>query len=185
MDVAPSSSAARRASVSQRRDGCSRTARTSVTSRDESRLQHALTKLRAVAQTHVGTVDGLCCDPQRRADIDRAVAQTIGGTDRLDMAVNVAGGGSFAPVLLYTEEQFRKDLDTNWVPTLSLLQAAAPFLSATKAGSFVALSSTAAVQSSPYLSAYCAAKAAVEALVRVAADSLGSAHIRVNAVRPG
>ena len=41
------------------------------------------------------------------------------------------------------------------------------------------------MQSSPYLAAYCAGNAAVEALVRGAADELGSAGVRVNAVRPG
>jgi NAD(P)-dependent dehydrogenase (short-subunit alcohol dehydrogenase family) len=52
-------------------------------------------------------------------------------------------------------------------------------------GSIVAISSTAAVMSSPYLSAYCAGKAAVDQMVRVAADELGELRVRVNAVRPG
>jgi NAD(P)-dependent dehydrogenase (short-subunit alcohol dehydrogenase family) len=39
--------------------------------------------------------------------------------------------------------------------------------------------------SSRYLSAYCAAKAAVDQLVRVAADEVGRYGVRVNAVRPG
>jgi NAD(P)-dependent dehydrogenase (short-subunit alcohol dehydrogenase family) len=52
-------------------------------------------------------------------------------------------------------------------------------------GSFVAISSTAAVFSARYLSAYCAGKAAVDQLVRVAADELGQHGIRVNSVQPG
>jgi NAD(P)-dependent dehydrogenase (short-subunit alcohol dehydrogenase family) len=38
---------------------------------------------------------------------------------------------------------------------------------------------------SPFLAAYCAGKAAVDQLVRVAADELGRHRVRVNAVRPG
>ena len=52
-------------------------------------------------------------------------------------------------------------------------------------GSIVATSSTAAILSSPFLSAYCAAKAACDQLVKVAADEVGQHGIRVNSVRPG
>jgi NAD(P)-dependent dehydrogenase (short-subunit alcohol dehydrogenase family) len=52
-------------------------------------------------------------------------------------------------------------------------------------GSFVAVSSTAAVFSARYLASYCAGKAAVDHLVRVAANELGRLNIRVNSVQPG
>ncbi len=52
-------------------------------------------------------------------------------------------------------------------------------------GSFVAISSTAAVFSTRFLSSYAAGKAAVDQLVRVAADELGELGIRVNSVQPG
>src|SRR5207237_2789911 len=52
-------------------------------------------------------------------------------------------------------------------------------------GSIVAVSSIAATISHPYLSAYGAAKAGIDMLVKVAADELGPSNIRVNAVRPG
>jgi NAD(P)-dependent dehydrogenase (short-subunit alcohol dehydrogenase family) len=52
-------------------------------------------------------------------------------------------------------------------------------------GSFVAISSTAAVFSARYLASYSAGKAAVDQLVRVAANELGRLNIRVNSVQPG
>ena len=55
----------------------------------------------------------------------------------------------------------------------------------TDGGSFVAVSSTAAVFSTRGLASYRAGKAAVDALVDVAADELGEKGIRVNSVRPG
>jgi NAD(P)-dependent dehydrogenase (short-subunit alcohol dehydrogenase family) len=54
-----------------------------------------------------------------------------------------------------------------------------------KGGSILAMSSAAAICSYPMLSAYGAAKAAVDHYVRVAADELGKYKIRVNAVRSG
>jgi NAD(P)-dependent dehydrogenase (short-subunit alcohol dehydrogenase family) len=52
-------------------------------------------------------------------------------------------------------------------------------------GSIVAMSSIAGAVTHRFLSAYCAAKAGLEMLVRCAADELGVFGIRVNAVRPG
>lgn len=49
----------------------------------------------------------------------------------------------------------------------------------------MAISSTAAVFSGRYLAPYCAGKAAVDHLVRAAADELGQYGIRVNSVQPG
>ena len=46
------------------------------------------------------------------------------------------------------------------------------------------LSSIAGPLTHPFMSAYCVSKAGLEALVRNAADELGRANVRVNAVRP-
>lgn len=52
-------------------------------------------------------------------------------------------------------------------------------------GSIVCILSTAAQMAFRWLSSYGTAKAALESLVRCAAEELASAGIRVNAVRPG
>jgi NAD(P)-dependent dehydrogenase (short-subunit alcohol dehydrogenase family) len=52
-------------------------------------------------------------------------------------------------------------------------------------GSIVAISSIAAPLTHRLMAAYCVSKAALEALVRNAADELGASGVRVNAVRPG
>ena len=49
----------------------------------------------------------------------------------------------------------------------------------------MAISSTAAVFSTKYLASYAAGKAAVDQLVRVAANELGELGVRVNSVQPG
>ncbi len=86
-------------------------------------------------------------------------------------------------VLDYEPAQFSAEVDKNVFPVFTLLKlAVAPM---TEGGSFVAVSSTAAVFSTRGLASYRAGKSAVDALVDVAADELGEQGIRVNSVRPG
>ena len=65
------------------------------------------------------------------------------------------------------------------------LQAALPALRQAEAPSVVVTSSISGMAGDPFMSAYCASKAAVANLVRTAAVELGHEGIRVNAVSPG
>ena len=69
--------------------------------------------------------------------------------------------------------------------TFLTLKHAAPRLAAAGGGSYVAISSHAGRDTFRFLGAYGAAKAGMDFLVRVAADELGPARVRVNSVLPG
>jgi NAD(P)-dependent dehydrogenase (short-subunit alcohol dehydrogenase family) len=156
------------------RDGC----RVTIAGRDEQRLAGAVAEL---------AVDGLevhpCrCDTMVADDLARSVDQASEG-DRLDIAVTVPGGGTPMHVLDYEPDRFTAEVNLNVFPVFTLLKHAAERMTA--GGSFVAVSSTAAVFSTRGLASYRTGKAAVDALVDVAADELGERGIRVNSVRPG
>lgn len=91
--------------------------------------------------------------------------------------------GRRAPVLEQAADRLRSA--GRVVRTFLTLRAAAPHMAAAGLGSFVAISSVNAERTSRFHAPYCATKAAVEMLVCCAADELGHAGIRVNAVRPG
>jgi NAD(P)-dependent dehydrogenase (short-subunit alcohol dehydrogenase family) len=103
----------------------------------------------------------------------------------LDIAVVVPGGGSIAPVLLFDDDEFSREVDSNVRPVYLTLKYAGQAMVRNGSGSFVAISSTAATFSARYLASYASGKAAVDQLTRVAADELGAFGIRVNSVRPG
>lgn len=124
-------------------------------------------------------VDGLV-----GAEVEAAVA-AAGGSEGLDIAVSVPGGGNFSPVLAYDDDDFSRTIDANVRPIFLMIKYAGRSMVRRGGGSIVAVSSTAAVMSSAFLAAYCAAKAACDQLVRVAADELGRHGVRINAVRPG
>lgn len=114
-----------------------------------------------------------------------AAVETASESGALGAAVVVPGGGSIKPVLLYEDDEFSREVDLNVRPVYLTLKYAGQAMVRGGSGSFVAISSTAADFSARYIASYSAGKAAVDQLVRVAADELGAFGIRVNAVRPG
>jgi NAD(P)-dependent dehydrogenase (short-subunit alcohol dehydrogenase family) len=76
-------------------------------------------------------------------------------------------------------------LDVNLTGTFLAIKHGAAAAARSGGGSIVAISSIAAPLTHPYMAPYSVSKAGIETLVRNAADELGRAGVRVNAVRPG
>jgi NAD(P)-dependent dehydrogenase (short-subunit alcohol dehydrogenase family) len=93
------------------------------------------------------------------------------------------GGGGFKPLLMLSADDVRAEFEANTISAFHAIRHGAPLME--RGGSIICISSTAATMPFGYLAAYHIGKAALEALVRAAAEELGSAGIRVNAVRPG
>ncbi len=124
-------------------------------------------------------------DAGRSGDVQAALKLAWSLRNRLDIVVPTVGGGGFRPFLMHDEDSFRAELELNIVSAFTAIRHAAPLMARNGGGSIVCISSSAARLSFKWLSAYCTAKAGLEGLVRVAAEELSSAGIRVNAVRPG
>jgi NAD(P)-dependent dehydrogenase (short-subunit alcohol dehydrogenase family) len=159
-----------------------------IAARDKGRLARSAAEVQEAAGPGAAPVRWTVCDAADAAAVRAAVEEAAepGGEGRLDIAVSVPGGGVMAPIFLYDDERFLADVDFNIrAPWFIVKYAGSQMVRQGTGGAIVAVSSTAAVQPSPNLAAYCAGKAAVDMLVRVAADELGAAGVRVNAVRPG
>ena len=129
---------------------------------------------------------GYCVgDAGDRSALESALSQASRPTGKLDIIVAVVGGGTLRPLLLFDEKSFLEDLRINLLPNFLAIRCGGPLLAKTGGGSIVCISSDAARMPWHFLSAYCTAKAGLEALVRVAALELAPARVRVNAVRPG
>jgi NAD(P)-dependent dehydrogenase (short-subunit alcohol dehydrogenase family) len=125
------------------------------------------------------------CDALDGASVRAAVDTASDDRHRLGIAVVVPGLGAISPVLLFDDDEFSAQVDANVRPAFLFLKYAGHAMVRAGSGSFVAISSTAAVFSARYLASYSAGKAAVDQLVRVAANELGPLGIRVNSVQPG
>ncbi len=129
----------------------------------------------------VGVFAGDGC---KEADVQAALKAAYDMQGRLDiMLTTVGGGGSFLPIVKHTPDSFRACIESNFMSAFMAVRYAAPLMD--HGGSIICVSSTAAKMNFAYLGDYCTAKAALEAFIKSAAEELGSANIRVNAVRPG
>jgi NAD(P)-dependent dehydrogenase (short-subunit alcohol dehydrogenase family) len=163
------------------RDGASVT----ICGRTQERLDGAAERLRAIAAPGA-TVHTVVADVTNEGQIREAVAAAALPTGRLHGVVASAGGSlHLGPLLLADVDAVRATLDLNVIGTFLTLKHAAPLLAESGAGSFVGVSSHAGLDTFRFLGAYGAAKAGLDMVVRVSADELGPARVRVNSVRPG
>lgn len=101
----------------------------------------------------------------------------------IDVLVNNAGVGLFAPLGTITAEDFDTTFAVNVRGPLFLTQAFLPHLA--EGASIVNVSSSLSRHVSPATSVYAASKKALEALTRSLAVELGPRGIRVNSIAPG
>jgi NAD(P)-dependent dehydrogenase (short-subunit alcohol dehydrogenase family) len=129
-----------------------------------------------------GKVEIFAGDAVEEKDVRAALDQAFAMQNRLDIIVPTVGGGGFKPLLMLDADTFRAELNVNIISAFLAVRYGAPLM---EGGSIVCISSTAATLPFNGLAAYHTAKGGLENLVRAAAEELGEAGIRVNAVRPG
>jgi NAD(P)-dependent dehydrogenase (short-subunit alcohol dehydrogenase family) len=129
-------------------------------------------------------VHTVVCDVTDEAAVQAACA-VAAGVGRFTMVVANAGTGSAAPLHLTSLDDWNAVMNTNVTGAFLTVKHAADHLARSGRGSIVAISSIAAPLTHRFMTPYCVSKAALEMLVRQAADELGSVGIRANAVRPG
>jgi NAD(P)-dependent dehydrogenase (short-subunit alcohol dehydrogenase family) len=137
----------------------------------------------AALSTHFGdAVVTATCDVTSEDSVASAcaVADDLGG---LDVVVANAGRGTYSPVVDHGVDEWRAILDLCLTGVFLTIKHAAPVTH--DGGSIITIASLNATQPSAGMSAYCAAKAGVVMLTKVAAMELGARRIRVNSIAPG
>jgi NAD(P)-dependent dehydrogenase (short-subunit alcohol dehydrogenase family) len=127
----------------------------------------------------------LTMDVDSDESVSAAVAEVLTQTEQIDVLVNNAGIGPLGPVeeALFTD--FQAIMETNYFGVLRCVRAVLPGMRERGTGCIITISSVAGKLYSPYHSAYCASKAAVEALCECLAGEVGPSGVRVALVQPG
>lgn len=139
-----------------------------------------------LASTIGHTALALSADVTDEAQVAGIVERAQERFGRLDVWVNNAGRGGFAPILSASVAEWRAIHDVCLTAVFTgTKHAARAMVEGGRGGRIVNVASLNAVQPAQGLSAYCAAKAGVAMFTQVAAMELGVHGITVNAVAPG
>jgi NAD(P)-dependent dehydrogenase (short-subunit alcohol dehydrogenase family) len=123
------------------------------------------------------------CDVSEESQVAAAVEGTIERFGRWDVVVNNAGLMTFKPLEEQTEEDWLRVLRVDLLGAFFFTKRA--FLAMKPGGAIVNVSSIHAEETTPLVSSYAAAKAALLSLTRSASLEGEPKGIRVNAVLPG
>jgi NAD(P)-dependent dehydrogenase (short-subunit alcohol dehydrogenase family) len=118
------------------------------------------------------------CDVTDRAQVERAVEGAVERLGGLDVAIANAGVAAPLPLVGGDPEVFERTLEVNVLGVYYTLRAAGPHISHPR-GYALAIASLAAAVQAPMFGAYCASKAAVEALGNTLRMELHSSGARV------
>jgi NAD(P)-dependent dehydrogenase (short-subunit alcohol dehydrogenase family) len=151
-----------------------------LVARDPARLEAAAARIATESGCRAIIIAGDLADPFTAQAAVTAAQAEFG---RLDILANIAGWYPTARVEETSDRDFRTTIDSNLTATFAMCRAALPMLRATK-GAIVNKSSTAARFPTPGLSAYSAAKAAIEAFSRSLAAEVAP-DVRVNVLSAG
>jgi NAD(P)-dependent dehydrogenase (short-subunit alcohol dehydrogenase family) len=155
-------------------------ARIVIADHDDAKVRAAAESVRAAgAQGAIASA----CDVGVEADVARTVDAAIAAFGRLDIVVNNAGVMIFKPIEEHVEDDLLEVLRVDLFGAFWFTKQA--FLKCRPGGSIVNVSSIHAVETTPLVAAYAAAKAALLSLTRSASIEGKPKGIRVNAVLPG
>jgi NAD(P)-dependent dehydrogenase (short-subunit alcohol dehydrogenase family) len=130
-------------------------------------------------------LDVLQLDVCDQASIDRAVAQILALTGRIDAVIHNAGvahAGFFEDI---PDERVRQVMETNFFGVLALTRAVLPAMRAQRRGRIVVMSSTSAFVPEPAFSSYAASKFAVEGWTQSVGVEVAPFGIDVVLIEPG
>jgi NAD(P)-dependent dehydrogenase (short-subunit alcohol dehydrogenase family) len=153
-----------------------------IAGRDETSLASARTALEGSGP---GAIETVTADVRSAADVERAVAKTVGRFGGLDVLVNNAGIGGFTEVGAMTTEQWAATLDTNLTGVFYACRAALPHLRQRGGGSIINISSLAGTNPFAGGAAYCASKAGLNAFSEALMQEVRHDDIRVSVIAPG
>ncbi|MFI1462421.1 SDR family NAD(P)-dependent oxidoreductase [Nocardia carnea] len=138
---------------------------------------------RALEEDLGGRAKYIDIDIAQEGSAEKICAAALEAFGALHILVNNAHASRQAPLLETTQGMFDLSFGTGFYPTVRLMQAAYPHLRAT-AGSVINFASGAGIDGQVTQASYAAAKEAIRAVSRVAANEWAADNINVNIISP-
>lgn len=117
--------------------------------------------------------------------IAKAISKTIETFGKIDVVVNNAGFGLVGPFEASTDEEVKKEFETNVFGTMNVIREILPHFREQKAGAIVNISSMGGRVTFPLYSVYHATKWAIEGFSESLQYELKPLNIKVKIIEPG
>jgi NAD(P)-dependent dehydrogenase (short-subunit alcohol dehydrogenase family) len=157
-------------------------ARIAIVDRDERAARETL----AMVTDAKGDGRAYVADITKRIEVDSTWDSVVNDFGHLDIVVNNAGVSFVGPHIVDTsDEAWHASIDVMQTGVFYGMRAAARHMLPQRSGSVITISSIRGLTSNPGRIAYCAAKAAVLMMTRVAAAEWAEFGVRANAIAPG
>lgn len=155
-----------------------------ICGRSAERLDEAVDAVRA--EDPSGSIRALVADVTDEEAVIAAVVAADEAPGGLRSVVAAAGGSeSIGPITQLDRDGWDNTIRLNLTGTMLTLKHGAAAIAGNGGGSLIAISSIASQLPHPWFGAYGPSKAAIDQLVRQAADELGASGVRVNSIAPG
>lgn len=142
-------------------------------------------RVEALADLAQAGIHTLALDVTSAESIAQAMGTLQAQGQPVGMLINNAGFGAMGPLLDVSEAMWRKQMEVNVIAPMALARAVLPGMIARGRGAIVNISSVSGVMPTPFAGAYCASKAAVNALSDSLRMELKPLGIDVVTVQPG
>lgn len=157
-------------------------ARVAICSRDAERIAATAARISAESGQRVIPLTADVSDPQAATRLVTEAVDALGG---LDILITNAGGPPSGPFAALGVEAWEAAVQTTLLSAVRLIQAALPYLRASRHPAILTLTSYSAKQPIPNLVLSNSLRAAVIGLTKTLAGELGPEGIRVNSIMPG
>jgi NAD(P)-dependent dehydrogenase (short-subunit alcohol dehydrogenase family) len=124
-------------------------------------------------------------DVTSKTEADEAVAEAMAAFGHIDVLVNNAGYGLVAAQEEATDDEIRRQIDTNIYGVIHVTRAVLPHMRTQRSGHIINMSSVAGLAGTPGLGYYNLTKFALEGMSEALALEVEPLGIRVTAIEPG
>lgn len=154
----------------------------SISARHEDEIKRATSDLNEIGP---GRCIGFVCDVRDEAQVRSFFEKTVSALGGLDILINNAGVGIFAPVELTSGDDFRAVIETNLCGVFYCCHEAIPLLKQRGGGYIINLSSLAGVNAHPKMAAYNASKFGLNGFSEALMQEVRHDGIKVSYIMPG
>lgn len=138
-----------------------------------------------LVQQYPETVHAVRLDVTNLQDVQAAIKSALNQYDRIDVLVNNAGYPAMGAIEELSDDDTRRQFETNFFGALSMIRAVLPTMREQRSGHILNISSFAGVASFSGLGIYSATKFALEGASEALAQEVKPLGIKVTLIEPG